>query len=112
MTDFDNGIPPILQEQYNNSIPEKLAMLQNLLNNIYKQGNEEALKDFKFQIHKMAGSAGLYGYMPVSLLCKELEQILIVDIQNFNTLGVAKIEQSWIIKYEDYLKKIKTEFKK
>jgi UDP-N-acetyl-D-glucosamine dehydrogenase len=81
-----------LKEEYEKKIPEKLGNLATQVEIVNGEKTEENIKDLRFMVHKLAGSAGTYGYPQVSVCCKEFEkEILEEDFSHA----------------EEYLKKIK-----
>lgn len=93
---------------YQASIPERLALLQGLFEEMKKKPNEKTLKALRLQIHKLAGNAGLYGYDEVSKICKDFDVVLGKDLLLFQEY--ANVEE-WINKFSDYIEKIKKSFK-
>ncbi len=68
------SIPPMLLNEYKKSIPQKLKAIQNLIEQAKQNPLSETLDSLCFAVHKLAGSAGTYGYSEASQLCKELAQ--------------------------------------
>ena len=64
-----------VKKKYQLSIYKKLSSLDALIKKYTEESSEESLKSLKGTFHKLAGSAGSYGYMEVTNLCKEMEQI-------------------------------------
>lgn len=61
-----------LKQEYDKSIFNKLETLSDLIKKVKQEGTSQALVELKAAVHKLGGSAGTYGYLPVSELCKEL----------------------------------------
>lgn len=97
-----------LIRSYQASIPDRLELLEGLLLEMKKKPNEKTLKEFRLQIHKLAGNAGLYGYEEVSKICKEFDDLLGKDIALFQESANT---QDWMEKFNSYLEKIKKGFK-
>ncbi|MDE3056165.1 MAG: Hpt domain-containing protein [Verrucomicrobiota bacterium] len=68
---MDGEIPKELLASYYASIPEKLALLRQLINNYKEKQGIEELKAFRFVLHKLEGSAAVYGFTEVSKICHE-----------------------------------------
>lgn len=92
-----------LIKEYQASISERLELLKSLVEEFNKSPSEKNLKDFRLHIHKLAGSAGLYGFESVSEICKEFDQILGQDIGQFSQ---AKNLSEWVVRYNSYILKI------
>ncbi|MEX1013040.1 MAG: response regulator [Waddliaceae bacterium] len=93
-----------LREKYNQTIPEKLEQLTHLIEKIKEdpsKGNLEALKNL---VHKIAGSAGSYGYMDVTTACRKLEYVLIDKLES------TEIDPHQIELLDAFLKRIKYSF--
>ena len=56
--------------------------MQILIDEIRKKPTEKDLKELRLQVHKLAGSAGLYGYNEVSQICKEFDQLLVQETEH------------------------------
>lgn len=93
-------------EDYRAAIPNRLELLQSLIDEIRKKGLEKDLKELRLQVHKLAGSAGLYGYHEVSRICKEWDQSLGLKLEKFASSNDSKNVQD----YEIYLEKIRKGF--
>jgi len=96
-----------ITENYRKKIPETLATLRKLLDNVKNNLSDETLKALKFQIHKLAGNAGVYGYVQVSEICKEFDSELSLKIE---ALKHGKDDLRWINHFECYLEKIEEGF--
>lgn len=62
-----------LLKNYIAGIGDKLALLIDLIQNVKKEHSQDSLLDLANAIHKIAGSAGTYGFPEVSKICKSLE---------------------------------------
>ncbi|QLH35012.1 MAG: Hpt domain-containing protein [Parachlamydiaceae bacterium] len=94
-------------EDYRASIPNRLELLQSLVDEMRKNPRLETLKELKLQIHKLAGSAGLYGYEQVSLICKEFDERLSIKIEQFEK---EKTLENLENEFENYLEKLEPAF--
>lgn len=81
-------MPPELVARYRESIYEKIILFHEL----QKKYDRESLKTFKDEVHKIAGSAGSFGFPEMTLLAREMERKL-----------TAIIERSESIKSEDVM---------
>lgn len=94
-----------IKRQYESTIPQKLKLLEDLMNALQQHPDALHLKELKDAVHKIAGSAGSYGFSPVSTLCKE------VDLQISERLANGLLTDSkWLSSLDVYLKKIKVNF--
>ena len=62
-----------LKERYKVSFTEKVELL-NQQRDIFADGNpsSEQLVELHQQLHKLAGSSGMYGYLDINVLCREI----------------------------------------
>jgi DNA-binding response OmpR family regulator len=93
--------------EYQNSIPDKLERLEKMILAIQKNLTLENLENFKREIHKIAGSAGSYGYSKVTDLCKQMEEEVTEQIELFKINSYAA---SWDMKLDDFFTQIKFHF--
>lgn len=96
-----------LIRDYQASIPERLALLDGLVQEIKKNLNEKMLKELELQIHNIAGHASLYGYDEVSKICKAFDKFLTNEIENYHQQADTS---NLIFQLEVYLNKIKKGF--
>lgn len=101
------ALPEALIQDYNKTIPDKLQRLRKNFDSIKSSYNEENLMNLRKEIHKIAGNAGTYGYLPVSVYCKECEKELIDQIQQKN----SSQSSDKIAILERFLDRIEQEFK-
>lgn len=102
-----------IQEEYKQSIPQKIAKLEELVDQMRKTILLEPLEALKFHVHKIAGSSGIYGYRDVSVLCKQFEQELISKIQLLKEAAAPPSPNAeWIADFDSKLAKIKQGFDK
>lgn len=108
---MENRLPPEIRKQlideYRSTIPDKLNSIRQQIDAMYQSVDEKNLSALRFLVHKIAGSAGTYGYMQVSKVCKQFEQELLEKIE------VAKHSEShieWVSNFESYFVKIKEGF--
>lgn len=94
-------------EDYRASIPSRLELLQALIDGIRTNPTEETLKELRLQIHKLAGSAGIYGYDDVSKVCKEFDELLEQRIKEFEQ---EKKAEGWSDDFESTLEVIRKGF--
>ncbi len=95
--------------EYRETIPEKIRVLTGLIDKLKEKIDLETLKEFRMQIHKIAGSAGTYGFKTVSTLCREFEKELIEKVEHFEE---RPGEKSWISGFETHFNRIKEAFTK
>ena len=63
-----------LQDLYIGSFPEKIDTLRTQLAKLADKDNSEVRVSLGAAVHKLAGSAGSYGYARVSELARSIEQ--------------------------------------
>ena len=94
-------------EEYKLTVPEKLEKIQQLIDQLREKIDEENLKVLRMHIHKIAGSAGTYGFTTVSEVCIRFEKDLLEKLEKLNEV---KGDSAWIESFEAYLEKIKQGF--
>ncbi len=57
-----------LQERYKASFPEKRRLILDLRNSFNNGGD---IAEVKQELHKLAGSSGMYGYSNIASICRE-----------------------------------------
>nr|ALS90991.1 Hpt domain protein [uncultured bacterium] len=82
MDDFE-AMEEKWRKKYDATIPTKLQILDTFLAKMQTGIDFETLKSFRTEIHKIAGSAGTVGYMPVSRIAREFDQDLQKKLENF-----------------------------
>lgn len=91
------------KKEYERTLPEKWALLDSLLKKMQIEIDEETLKAFRIEIHKMAGTAGTVGYMDVSVMCKEFDSDLCGKLKELPN-------KAWIPAFQEKLGEIKKAF--
>ncbi|CRX38110.1 response regulator [Estrella lausannensis] len=92
-----------LKKRYDETIDDKITLLKNLTQQTQKI--PEKLSDLRVEIHKMAGSAGNFGYAEAGDLCKALEREII------ERLGSGTYtDASWLASLDKHINKIETAF--
>ncbi|MGH1426449.1 MAG: Hpt domain-containing protein [Arenicella sp.] len=73
----------LLRARYSEKLPDKITAMQTLL-----EGRD--VQQLQIHLHKLAGSAGMYGYDAISIVASDLEAVLVsensVDGENFQAL--------------------------
>lgn len=78
------------------SIADKILSLQTLLDSAKLVPSKETYEAFKAALHKIAGSAGTYGYTKAGEACKKGELALEEAIQKENFSGGLSQVEAWI----------------
>ncbi|MBS0623931.1 MAG: response regulator [Verrucomicrobia bacterium] len=100
-----NSSHPLFTE-YRKSISQKMALLQQLVQQLKQDCSLQNLKELQREIHKLAGSSGTYGYLEVSRICKNLELDILVHIKNFHLTSTQK----WVLTLDPILQGIEKAF--
>jgi HPt (histidine-containing phosphotransfer) domain-containing protein len=95
--------------EYLETVPEKVRVLTELINKMKTKIDLDTLKEFRMHIHKIAGSAGTYGFKTVSDLCRQFEKDLIEKVEHFEE---RPGEPAWIPEFEAKFNQIKDAFTK
>jgi HPt (histidine-containing phosphotransfer) domain-containing protein len=96
-----------LMQEYRNSIPEKLSSIEKCIKEVHAKGDLDSIQALHMAVHKIAGSAGSYGFSEVSEIALPLAQDLRHKIENFKPL-----EKKWHKELDITFAKIKAAFKK
>lgn len=92
-------MPPALLARYCDSIYEKIGILDSLTKKI----DNENLKSIRGEIHKIAGSAGSFGYPEMTVLSRNIEQILIPILEGRSNLSQEELLRI-LTEYQNSLK--------
>lgn len=104
---FPEEILSDLKESYQKSIFDKLERLEKLILTVQKHPTKAHLRNLKIEVHKIAGSAGSYGYFAVSRLCKDLETQLIKQI---DLAAYEQVDSHWLLQLDNFFTRIKVHF--
>lgn len=96
-----------LKEEYNKDISKKLQLLKNCIEDLQQPNHQDKLKKLRIEVHKIAGTAGSFGFSQVSETCKEMEKYL---IQKINEQPSSRENSGWITELESYLNNIQKGF--
>ncbi len=103
--DDDEAFMADLKEQYRNSICTKLHDLEGLLSSLRDQLDPESLKALGDKVHRIAGSAGSYGFDAVSELCRQLDE----DIRGLRAAN-ALPDAVWLDRLPSFFRAVKHAF--
>lgn len=93
--------------EYKETIPLKIQTITDLLDRLKVKIDLETLKELRMHIHKIAGSAGTYGFKAVSEQCRAFEKELIEKVEHFEE---HPGDPAWIKGFEESFANIKTAF--
>ena len=65
-----------IRARYQSSLPEKSEMLAAHERVLETSQDEQTLKELKDDLHKLAGSSGMYGYHDISGLCRKAMYVI------------------------------------
>lgn len=97
-----------LLDEYRNSFPQKLEVLVSDIESMHNLRSLESLSKFRFDIHKLAGSLGTYGFLKAGDLCRTLEAQLQKRIANFTE---EKFEDSFFEEIKLFMIKLELALK-
>lgn len=104
---FSDDILADLKASYQKTISDKVERLEKMILAIQKDPSIDHLQTLKGEVHKIAGSAGSYGYMAVSELCKNLELELTKQIK----LGKRnQLNHQWLFSLDEFFTQVKLHF--
>ncbi len=96
-----------LKVSYEKTISDKVERLEKLILAVQKDPDIDNLQALKNEVHKIAGSAGTYGYIAVSDLCKKLEMDLIEQIE---LAKQGHLNHQWLFSLDEFFTQIKLHF--
>ncbi len=102
-----NDVFSRLQMDYKKTIPKKIERIEHMVLAIQRDPSIEHLHRLYVEMHKMAGSAGSYGYHAVSAMCLEIQYEL---IQQIELAKKGQLNPVWLFSLEDFLTNIKLHF--
>jgi hypothetical protein len=101
----EENVPQQLLDEYNKTVPEKIRCLEKLIMTLHSEMSLSNLEALQFLVHKMAGSAGLYGYGEVTVICKIWDVKLLKQIK-----GLSKEVSVNLSELDGLLTKVKEGF--
>lgn len=102
-----NDVLKKFTEEYKLTIPEKMATLRQILDEMKEKITLDNMNALRFNVHKIAGSAGTYGFGNVSKMCRDFE----FDImRKLDFWGEVPGNPAWLVEFEATFEKIKKEF--
>ncbi|WP_068469511.1 Hpt domain-containing protein [Candidatus Protochlamydia phocaeensis] len=73
--DIRKTLPPALQNKYRASLYPKFQSLEALFKTIRNDPSHiDPLSELRLEVHKITGSAGTYGYLETSRICRKCEE--------------------------------------
>jgi len=70
MTEPDSPQILSIRERYKESLLEKAKLIEGLIHSLGNPTTSRSIKAAHEELHKLAGSSGMYGYDQVSALCR------------------------------------------
>lgn len=104
---FPDDVLAELRENYRKSIFDKVERLEKMILTFQKSPTSQNLQTLKGEVHKIAGSAGSYGYLAVSEICRKLEMDL---NQQIELEKEGKLDQHLLLSLDDFYTKVKLAF--
>lgn len=104
---FPDDLMLELQADYNKTISDKIERLEKMILAIQKAPTVDHLENLRWEVHKIAGSAGSYGYEGASELSKNLELDLIKQIE---LARQGQLRHDWLFVLDDFFSQIKLHF--
>lgn len=95
-----------LKASYQQSIFDKIGRFEGLVAEVEKNFSRDTLDQLKKESHKIAGSAGIYGYPAVTAICRELEIELALLIEGKKSISKANLSRE----FTHFLKSLKFNF--
>jgi DNA-binding response OmpR family regulator len=107
----EEGFPDYLLAEaklnYQKTISDKIERLERMIQLVQQSPDQKNLQNLRFEVHKLAGSSGSYGYSKVSHLCKAMEQELI----NRTELSMEiKLDPAWLASLDIFFRELKLHF--
>lgn len=104
---FSDDLLADLKASYQKTISDKVERLETMILAVQKNPTIENLQTLRGEVHKIAGSAGSYGYMAVSELCKNLELDLIKQI---DLAKKGQLDHQWLFTLDEFFTQVKLHF--
>lgn len=104
---MDEEMLRFLKDEYYKTVPDKLSQMRSLIDSLKENWNKDNLIAFRFTVHKIAGSAGSFGYERVSEICKVVEQSILDELGHFDPFHVNK---ELLVKFDHFFESIKLGF--
>lgn len=95
---------PELKRQFDDGNPERVAELRQLAAAALR--NPEEIKAFKASVHKISGTAGTFGYGPVTDMCKAMEGEIVARLE----AGTAN-DSGWLASLPGFIDRVQEGFK-
>lgn len=95
---------PELKRQYDAEIPDRITFLQQLAK--ASQHHPEEIGEFKAAVHKISGTAGTFGYGPVTDLCKAMELEIVGRLESHTANDPA-----WLASLDTFVSKVQEGFR-
>jgi diguanylate cyclase (GGDEF)-like protein len=96
-----------LKAEFRRTIFVKLEKLEKLVQAVQAEPAQERLFELRAEVHKIAGSAGSYGYPVVSELCKKAELEIVHRVAELSTHPPDKV---WLDSLGGFLREMKSAF--
>lgn len=104
---FSNILLENLKNAYDQTISDKIEDLEKMILTVEKNPSISHLQALKTLVHKIAGSAGSFGYFTVSQLCKNLETEIKEQIELAKKKSMNYI---WLSDLDEFFSQIKLHF--
>ena len=101
--DFEHS----LLVEYQKGLPRKLELLRQLVAGVKKERSLSSLEALQFEVHKIVGNSGTYGYKTASDLCRQLNMDLIEKTKSFSQ---TIISDEWLSSLDLFLQKLEKAF--
>lgn len=94
-----------LRRSYEKTICNKIDLLSSLIKSAQNDPTTASLTELKNALHKIAGSAGSYGFNDVTIICKNMEGQLKSKIDSG-----AVVDKLWLDELDPFLNSVKYHF--
>lgn len=99
MDEFDIKLQELFAN-FRRQLPDRLSTCLEAWKDYQENNNKEALNQLRFQTHKLAGAASIYGFENIGILAKSIELLVdkfyagdIKDTQTFSTQLMPQINE-------------------
>ena len=97
-----------IKDQYEKTIPDKIKSIEEAFIKLKKDTKKENVEELRMIVHKIAGSAGMYGYDEVSVDCKAID----LELKDWLEKSEESLPEKELSDLEHALEKVKKGFKK
>ena len=104
-----------LRRQFFDGIPKRLDRINQFIQEICQVDLEESynsLESMHYEVHKLTGASGSYGYSDIESLARSLEEAIFQNLRSNQQSIISTEEVDSYVEYITIINKIYTQLKK